>query len=161
MKLYPTIDGVSGISVAGYDTFQPLADGSFDVPDEVGDELLTFHVGGVKLYENEPERAARLEAEELERRRDPASLYDTVQSLVASRDASKDDAELEALRAERDALAAEKEALLADKAALEAEAAKVPAPSEPPADETTTGETSEVKPAEEPKPKAPRKAAAK
>lgn len=110
MKLYPTTAGVSGVTVDDV-TYGPLDDGSFDVPDEVGAKILPFHLAGVKQWENEPERAARIEAEELERRRDPASLYDTVQSLVASREAApSNDAELAAIRKERDELLAEKAA---------------------------------------------------
>jgi len=59
-----------------------VVDGAVTVPDAFGAQLRATYVGGKQAWENEAERHARLIAEELERRRDPASLFDTVERLT-------------------------------------------------------------------------------
>jgi hypothetical protein len=56
--------------------------GGFDFPNELSDRLHGFCVGGKPLWETDVERQHRLMAEELERRRDPATLMEAVQQLV-------------------------------------------------------------------------------
>ena len=50
----------------------------FDFPDELSDRLKTFCHRGKPDWETEDERALRLHGEDLDRRRDPAALYDAV-----------------------------------------------------------------------------------
>ena len=52
--------------------------GGFDLPDEMSDEMHSFHHRGKPVWETEDERSLRQHGEELARRRDPAALYDAV-----------------------------------------------------------------------------------
>ena len=59
-------------------------DGGFDFPDDLAGRLHGFAVGGRKLWETDIERQHRVVAEEIERRKDPATLLDAVQKLVTA-----------------------------------------------------------------------------
>lgn len=61
-----------------------VKDGKIDVPPELAESLRTTHINGVKAWEDENERHARLAAEESERQRDPATLLAEVQGLTAA-----------------------------------------------------------------------------
>lgn len=57
--------------------------GVFSLPDHVAAELHPIHVGGQRAWEDENERVTRLEAERQARRRDPSTLLDAVEKLIA------------------------------------------------------------------------------
>jgi hypothetical protein len=58
--------------------------GGFDFPEDVAHRLHGFHVGGKPLWEDQIEQQARLMDEERERRQDPATLLEAVETLVAA-----------------------------------------------------------------------------
>jgi hypothetical protein len=58
--------------------------GGFDFPEDVGARLHSFHAAGKPLWETQVEQQARLTGEELERRKDPATLLTAVEALVAA-----------------------------------------------------------------------------
>ena len=80
MKLYTLHDASSVI--VGEDTY-PVVDGIIEVPEALGVRLRDTHIGGQKTWEDEPQRHARLLAEEAERRKDPATLLAAVEALAA------------------------------------------------------------------------------
>lgn len=65
-------------------------DGGFDLPHEVAETLLRFGVGGKPLFEDELQRNQRILREEMERRRDPATLMAAMQRLVEATEAAAD-----------------------------------------------------------------------
>lgn len=66
-------------------TWTPEPDGSFSIPDEaVAREMLACHSGGVPMWEDEIGFRQRVAAEELERRRDPATLMTAVEQIVGA-----------------------------------------------------------------------------
>jgi hypothetical protein len=80
MRLYTrtgaaAVDGPDGHFDAG-------EDGAFDFPDEISSRLHGVAIGGVRQWETDVERQHRQIAEEIERRKDPATLLDAVQKLV-------------------------------------------------------------------------------
>lgn len=81
MRLY-TRTGASALDDPEYGHFDADENGGFDFPDDLSDRLHRFHAGGRPLWETDVERQNRLMAEELERRRDPATLMEAVQQLV-------------------------------------------------------------------------------
>jgi hypothetical protein len=81
MRLYPRRPD-TGIVQHGGVTYGPADDGGFDFPDPVSDQLHSFAVKGERLWETGIERQRRILGEELDRRRDPASLYEAVAKLV-------------------------------------------------------------------------------
>ncbi|NUP47547.1 MAG: hypothetical protein HOW97_09590 [Catenulispora sp.] len=81
MRLY-TRTGASALDHPEYGHFDADENGGFDFPDPLSDELHRFHAGGRPMWETDVERQNRLLAEEMERRRDPATLMDAVQQLV-------------------------------------------------------------------------------
>jgi hypothetical protein len=82
MRLYSRREGTSAVAHGGV-TYTPAADGGFDFPNEVSDQLHRFAIGGEKLWEDSIERQRRLMAEEAARRADPATLLAAVEKLVA------------------------------------------------------------------------------
>lgn len=83
MRLY-TRTGATALTDPEYGSFTADAEGGFDLPDELSDRLRRFHVRGQAAWETDLERQNRLVAEEIERRKDPATLLDAVQQLVAA-----------------------------------------------------------------------------
>jgi hypothetical protein len=81
MRLY-TRTGATALDDPEYGHFEASPDGGFDFPDDLSDRLHRFHVRGRPSWETDVERQHRLMAEEMERRRDPATLMDAVQKLV-------------------------------------------------------------------------------
>jgi hypothetical protein len=57
-------------------------DGGFDLPDDLSDELHSFHYRGKRIWETEDERSERMQREGLAHRRDPAALYETVSGMA-------------------------------------------------------------------------------
>lgn len=78
MRLYSRTGAVA-LDHDEYGHFEPEDDGGFDFPNELSDELHSFAANG---WETAVERQQRLIAEEMERRRDPATLMEAVQQLV-------------------------------------------------------------------------------
>ena len=58
------------------------ADGGFNFPDDLSDKLHKFAVRGQPMWEDDIERQRRLMSEEMERRKDPATLLDAVQQIL-------------------------------------------------------------------------------
>jgi hypothetical protein len=83
MRLY-TLTGASALDDPDYGHFEADDQGGFDFPNEVSDKLHRFHVDGRSAWETDIERQNRLMAEELERRKDPATLLEAVEMLVAA-----------------------------------------------------------------------------
>jgi len=81
MRLYSRT-GQTVLTDAEYGTFEAGPDGGFDLPEDLALREHAFHVGGRPLWETDVERQYRLAAEELDRRRDPATLMNAVQQLV-------------------------------------------------------------------------------
>lgn len=81
MRLYPRRPGTASVVHAGV-TYAAAADGGFDFPDDVSAALGRFAVKGEPMWEDAIERQRRILGEEMDRRRDPASLYEAVAKLV-------------------------------------------------------------------------------
>jgi hypothetical protein len=80
--------GVTALDDPEYGTFQADENGGFDFPDDVSDRLHGFHYRGQPMWETDVERQQRLIAEELERRKDPATLLSAVEQLVKAASAT-------------------------------------------------------------------------
>lgn len=107
MKLYST-DGATAVDDPELGLFPADEHGAIDVPIELYERLHGVHIAGRKLWESEDERHDRLEAEELARRKDPATLLAAVESLQTERSLTAE--ELRAAEEERKRIAAEREA---------------------------------------------------
>lgn len=81
MRLY-TRTGAVALDDPEFGHFAAGDDGSFDFPDELSDRLHGFHAAGKPLWETDVERQARFMHEELERRKDPATLLAAVEELT-------------------------------------------------------------------------------
>lgn len=100
MRLY-TRTGVSALDDPEYGHFDADPQGGFDFPAPLGDKLHRFHAGGQPLWETDIERQQRLIGEELERRKDPATLLDAVQQIVAAAQSASNPAPAPAPAAKR------------------------------------------------------------
>jgi hypothetical protein len=87
MRLYSRT-GVTALDDPEFGTFQADETGGFDFPDEVSDRLHSFHMRGKPMWETDIERQQRLISEELERRKDPATLLSAVEQLVKAAQAT-------------------------------------------------------------------------
>jgi hypothetical protein len=87
MRLYSRM-GTVALDDPEYGNFQADAAGGFDFPDEVSDRLHGFHFRGKPMWETDVERQNRLMSEELERRKDPATLLSAVEQLVKAASAT-------------------------------------------------------------------------
>lgn len=83
MRLY-TRTGATALDDPEYGHFEADEQGGFDFPDDLSDKLHRFSVRGRPAWESDIERQNRLIAEELERRKDPATLLQAVEQLVAA-----------------------------------------------------------------------------
>lgn len=81
MRLY-TRTGATALDDPEYGHFDADDQGAFDFPDEVSDRLRRFHVEGRPAWEDDIERQNRLISEELERRKDPATLLEAVEQIM-------------------------------------------------------------------------------
>lgn len=81
MRLY-SLTGATALTDPEFGSFDAGPDGSFDLPEEFAERLHAFHFGGRPAWETDIERQARLMNEELERRKDPATLLSAVEQLV-------------------------------------------------------------------------------
>lgn len=57
------------------------ANGAFELPEDLGLELHSFHVNGKRAWEDDAERAKRMADEQLEKMRDPATLLAEIQKM--------------------------------------------------------------------------------
>ena len=80
MRLYSRT-GATSVHHGGQ-IYVPGDSGGFDFPDHVSDVLHPFAVRGERLWESDIERQRRVLGEEMDRRRDPASLYDAVEKIM-------------------------------------------------------------------------------
>ncbi|MEU2426899.1 hypothetical protein ABZ619_38805 [Streptomyces sp. NPDC007851] len=87
MRLY-TLTGATALDDAEYGKFEADENGGFDFPDDVSDRLVSFHVGGWPMWETDTERQRRLVLEEMDRRKDPATLLSAVEQLVRAAQAT-------------------------------------------------------------------------
>lgn len=87
MKLYALNDQSGVYTEAG--SWTVGKDGTIDVPDDIAVSLRDTPIVGVKGWEDENERHARLEAEQLAQERDPATLLAAVKDLRATVSAPK------------------------------------------------------------------------
>lgn len=87
MRLYSRT-GATALDDPAHGHFEPGPDGAFDLPDELAGRLHGFCTRGQPAWETDVERQRRLVAEEIERRKDPATLLDAVQQLVAAAQAT-------------------------------------------------------------------------
>jgi hypothetical protein len=83
MRLYPRGAPRTVIDDPVWGHFEADEHGGFDLPDEMSDEQHSFHHRGKPAWENDDERSVRLHGEDLDRRRDPAALYDAVGDVTA------------------------------------------------------------------------------
>lgn len=81
MRLY-TLTGATALDDPEFGHFEADENGAFEMPNELSDRLHGFAHRGRPLWETDIERQQRLISEELERRKDPATLLDAVQQLV-------------------------------------------------------------------------------
>lgn len=82
MRLYSRV-GATGVDDAGQ-SYEPGPDGGFDFPELLAEQLHGTYAAREPLWENNIERQQRLMGEELERRKDPATLLAAVEQLVAA-----------------------------------------------------------------------------
>jgi hypothetical protein len=87
MRLY-SCTGVTALDDPEHGTFQADGAGAFDFPDDVSDRLHSVHLRGKPMWETDVERQHRLINEELERRKDPATLLSAVEQLVKAASAT-------------------------------------------------------------------------
>ena len=84
MRLY-TLTGAASVSNDEHGTFEVDPEtGAVEVPEALGRILHGTCFGGRRVWEDDAERSQRLVAEDLERRRDPAVLYDLLQQKLAA-----------------------------------------------------------------------------
>ncbi|MFJ6085170.1 hypothetical protein ACIQI8_27555 [Streptomyces sp. NPDC092369] len=83
MRLY-TRTGATVLEDPDFGTFNADEQGGFDFPNELSSRLRAFHVEGRPVWEDDIERQQRLLNEEMERRKDPATLLGAVEALVAA-----------------------------------------------------------------------------
>jgi hypothetical protein len=87
MRLY-TRTGATTLDDPEFGHFDASPDGAFDLPEELSDRLNGFHVGGRPMWESDIERQRRLVSEEMERRKDPATLLAAVEQIMKAAQAT-------------------------------------------------------------------------
>jgi hypothetical protein len=87
MRLY-TRTGATALDDPEYGHFDADEQGSFILPEDLAERLHGFHVGGQPMWETDLERQRRLIAEEMERRKDPATLLSAVEQIMQAAQAS-------------------------------------------------------------------------
>jgi nucleotide-binding universal stress UspA family protein len=110
--------------------------GAFDVPHELGEQLIDFHGPDGQLFESGGQRNDRLAREDLERRQSPESMYDLMASFLKANTPAETAAPVEK--------AAKKESAAAKKKREAAEAKAVEVIEGTPTDEEITAENAAV-----------------
>jgi len=85
MRLYTTTDAES-VEHEGVE-YKVDANGSIEVPEAFGVFLNNQHLAGKKAWENDAERAARMDAETAAKKASPEHLAELVEELTAKVDA--------------------------------------------------------------------------
>lgn len=88
MRLY-TLTGTTQVKdpVTGT-VYEAGADGAFnDLPEDLGIYLHSFHANGKPAWEDDAERARRVQSEQLDKMRDPATLLAELQKMSANQGA--------------------------------------------------------------------------
>lgn len=94
MRLY-TRTGATALDDPEHGHFDADEQGAFLLPEDLAERLRRFHVGGKPAWETDVERQRRLIHEEMERRKDPATLLDAVEQLVKAAAHTAPDSEAE------------------------------------------------------------------
>jgi len=87
MRLYPHPSAGAVSALTNPTTGQIVdvdASGGFDLDDADADRLLRFHTAAGPMWETDLQRQTRLVGEEMERRRDPATMLAVVEQLMAA-----------------------------------------------------------------------------
>ena len=82
MRLYTRTGAVALTDPETGRIYEASPDGGFDFPDDLSDRLHRFAVRGMPMWETDIERQRRLIGEELERRKDPATLLSAVEQIL-------------------------------------------------------------------------------
>jgi hypothetical protein len=82
MKIYSRTDATQ--IAADPDPILPDDEGAFEVPEELGNQLIDFHGPDGKLFESGAQRNDRKAVEDLERRKSPEALFELMKELVES-----------------------------------------------------------------------------
>lgn len=82
MRLYTRTGATALTDPATGIVYEADAEGGFDFPDEFSDQVHRFAVRGKPMWETDIERQRRLINEELERRKDPATLLSAVEQIL-------------------------------------------------------------------------------
>jgi hypothetical protein len=106
MRLYTRTGAVALTDPATGRIHKADEQGGFDFPDELSDRLHRFAVRGQPMWENDIERQRRMINEELERRKDPATLLSAVEQILNAAKATQAAAPVESLSPEAPADAA-------------------------------------------------------
>ena len=80
MRLYSRT-GTTTINDSEGTPYTADKNGAIEVPEDFGRYLHNLHIDGLRAWEDDAQRAARLVVEEHERRSDPAALYDEIVAL--------------------------------------------------------------------------------
>lgn len=82
MRLYTRTGATALTDPATGRIYEADEQGGFNFPDDLSDSLHRFAVRGVPMWETDIERQRRLMSEELERRKDPATLLSAVEQIL-------------------------------------------------------------------------------
>jgi hypothetical protein len=82
MRLYTRTGAIALTDPATGIVYEADEQGGFDFPDDLSDQMHHFHPGGRPGWETDIERQHRLIGEEMERRKDPATLLGVVEQLM-------------------------------------------------------------------------------
>lgn len=114
MQVFSRSTDAGDITDAEGTTFAPAADGSYDVPGPLAEQLLRIHLNGEPQWETGGQRNDRLAAEDLRRRSDPASTFDLLSERLAAGAGGLTAEQLRAAEDMRVKIKAEQEAEAAD-----------------------------------------------
>ena len=95
MRLYTRTGAVALTDPATGRIYEADDQGGFDFPDDLSDGLHRFAVRGQPMWENDIERQRRVMNEELERRKDPATLLSAVEQILNAAKATQAPAPVE------------------------------------------------------------------
>lgn len=86
MRLYSTSNATQ-VDDPQFGRFTAGPNGEFDFPDELSARLHPVHVGKVRQWESDDERVKRIQTEELDSVRDPATLLAAVKNIGSGQNA--------------------------------------------------------------------------
>ena len=88
MRLYTRTGATALTDPATGRIYEADEQGGFNFPDDLSDQLHRFAVRGQRMWESDIERQQRLIHEELERRKDPATLLGAVEQIMRAAQAA-------------------------------------------------------------------------